>query len=359
MTGSFVRPFASILIDTCNHERCIERAIISSIDQDFCATDREIVVVDDGSTDRTREIVRKFEGQVRVLGKANGGQASAFNLGIPECRGEIIAFLDGDDWWAPEKLKRVVEIFAADSEVGMVGHAIVESFEGVADKVVALKQSESLRLSTVHAAQVFRLHRAYLGTSRLTLRAEIARRILPVPEGLVFEADEYLFTLAGLLADFVILNEALTYYRIHGANFFVAADPKSGGLRRKQRVMAALVAALHKGLPAHGASEQVVSCLLEIVKAEADQLRLMLDGGAPWETYGVEQTIFRIQHADASWKQSLFRQITTLPALVLPPRWFYAARGWVAGRAWYARTRKEFLPVPDFSEIEAPRYVRK
>jgi len=359
MAGSAVRPFASILIDTYNHERYIERAITSVLEQNFCATDREIVVVDDGSTDRTREIVRKFEGQVRVLGKANGGQASAFNLGIPECRGEIIAFLDGDDWWAPEKLKRVVEIFAADSEVGMVGHAIVESFEGAADNVVALKQAERLRLSTVHAAKVFRLHRAYLGTSRLTLRAKIARRILPVPEDLIFEADEYLFTLAGLLADFVILNEALTHYRIHGGNLFVAADPKSGGLRRKQRVMAALVAALHKGLPAYGASKEVADCLLELVEAEAAQLRLMMDGGAPWDAYYVEQTIFRIQHADASWKQRLFRQITTLPALVLPPRWFYAARGWVAGRAWYARTRKEFLPVPGFSEIEAPKHVRK
>ena len=74
MAGSAVRPFASILIDTYNHERYIERAITSVLEQNFCATDREIVVVDDGSTDRTREIVRKFEGQVRVLWKPNGGR---------------------------------------------------------------------------------------------------------------------------------------------------------------------------------------------------------------------------------------------------------------------------------------------
>src|SRR5260370_12749644 len=99
--------FASVLIDTYNHERFIEKAIVSALEQDFPAADREIIVVDDGSTDRTAEIVRKFEPRVRLLGKENGGQASAFNAGIPECKGEIGAFLDGDDLWASHKLTTV------------------------------------------------------------------------------------------------------------------------------------------------------------------------------------------------------------------------------------------------------------
>src|SRR6202047_5371649 len=97
------KPFISVLIDTYNHERFIEQAIASVLEQDVAEGDREIIVVDDGSTDRTPEIVRKFEPQVRLIRKANGGQASAFNTGIPECSGQIIAFLDGDDWWTPGK----------------------------------------------------------------------------------------------------------------------------------------------------------------------------------------------------------------------------------------------------------------
>src|SRR6266852_3372319 len=96
--------FISVLIDTYNHERFIERAIVSVLEQDVSEAEREIIVVDDGSVDRTPEIVRKFEPRVRLLRKANGGQASAFNAGIPECVGEIVALLDGDDWWAPRKL---------------------------------------------------------------------------------------------------------------------------------------------------------------------------------------------------------------------------------------------------------------
>src|SRR5438445_8800501 len=108
------RPYVTVLIDTYNHERFIEQAIVSVLEQDFPAADREIIVVDDGSTDRTPEIVKKFEPRVRLLRKENGGQASAFNAGIPECQGEIVAFLDGDDWWAPGKLQAVARAMAAE-----------------------------------------------------------------------------------------------------------------------------------------------------------------------------------------------------------------------------------------------------
>ena len=353
------KPFVSVLIDTYNHERFIEEAIVSALEQDFPASDREILVVDDGSTDRTPEIVRKFEPHVRLLRKENGGQASAFNAGIPECRGEIISFLDGDDWWTPSKLGRVAETMRADASIGMVGHAIVESFYDGRKRTVALDESERLRLNTFRNAEVFRLRRAYLGTSRLALRTELARKIVPVPEGLIFEADEYLFTIAGVLSEFVILSDALTHYRIHGGNFFAAANRESNGLRRKQRVLAALFDVLGRDLRARGASDEVTGCVLEIVGAEAAQLKLMLDGGRPWEAYRTDRTIYRIQHADATWKQKVFRHITTIPALLLPPQWFYAGRSWLAGRSWYKNARMEFLPAPGFTKIEAQKHVHE
>src|SRR5260370_20441118 len=91
------------MIDTYNHERFIEQAIVRVLEQDFSASEREIIVVDGRSTDRTPEIVKKFEPCVRLLRKENGGQASAFNAGIPECKGEILAFLDRDDWGGKKK----------------------------------------------------------------------------------------------------------------------------------------------------------------------------------------------------------------------------------------------------------------
>src|SRR6516164_4780496 len=99
-----MNPLLTVLIDTYNHERYIEQAIVSAVEQDFPSSEYEILVGDDGSTDRTPEIVRKFAPRGRLVRQKNRGQASAYNAAIREARGEVIAFLDGDDWFVSGKL---------------------------------------------------------------------------------------------------------------------------------------------------------------------------------------------------------------------------------------------------------------
>jgi hypothetical protein len=354
------RPFVSVLVDTYNHEEFIEQALNSVLEQDYPAAEREIIVVDDGSTDRTPEILQRFAPHIRLIRKNNGGQASAFNAGIPECQGEIIAFLDGDDWWASEKLRRVAEAMAADARIGLVGHAIKESFSDGRENIVGPEKAEHLRLDSLAAARVFRLRKSYLGTSRMILRAAIARRILPVPEALRFEADEYLFTLGAALSELVILAEPLAFYRLHGASLYNSAGGGSvAGLRRKQTVLAALAGSLRRELPARGVPADAADCVVEILQAEADQLRLMLDGGAPWETLRTENFIYKVMHADASRSHRIFRWATMLPACVLPPRWFYAARRWLAGQSWYRTARANALPAPAVTRIAFPEELKR
>ncbi|MGH9742694.1 MAG: glycosyltransferase family 2 protein [Candidatus Acidiferrum sp.] len=345
------KPFVSVLIDTYNHERFIEKAIVSVLEQDFPVGEREILVVDDGSTDGTAEIVRKFEPHVRLLRKVNGGQASAFNAGIPECKGEIVAFLDGDDWWAPGKLKRVIEVLELHPSVGLLGHGILEAFADGSIRRAAPEKSERLQLNSLAAARVFRLRKSFLGTSRMILRAELARRILPIPEALVIEADEYLFTMAALLSELMILADVLTYYGIHGGNLYLSGGKGKAGLRRKQQVMAALAVVLRRDLHAKGALPEVVSCVVEIVQAEADQMRLMLEGGAPWETVRTENKIYEVMHTDAPNSHKLFRAVTMLPAMLLPPQWFYTGRSWLGSRTWYRRARQKALPNPEITRV--------
>ncbi len=111
-------PKVSVIIPTYNRERLISRALDSVLKQTF--TDYEIIVVDDGSTDYTKDVLKKYEGRIRYFYQANSGISGARNRGLAEAKGEYIAFLDSDDAWLPEKLAMQVAILDRDPTVGIV-----------------------------------------------------------------------------------------------------------------------------------------------------------------------------------------------------------------------------------------------
>jgi GT2 family glycosyltransferase len=346
------RPFVSVLIDTYNHERFVEEAVQSVLAQDFPASEREILVVDDGSTDQTPEILRKYEPQIRILRKQNGGQASAFNLGIPECKGEIVAFLDADDWWAPGKLTATANAFAANPEVGLVGHGIVEVFTDGAEIRQVLRDGPRFRVNSTQGAHLFRLRKAFFGTSRMAFRAPILRRIGVVPDALWVQADEYLFTLGAVFADALVLADALTYYRIHGANGFLVSQGNVAGMRRKYQVLNALAAELQRKMAECDVPTEVRGVITESVQNEADLIRLDVDGGLPWETFSAERTGYRINHPEVSAARRFLKTISLLPAFVLPPRSFYSIRRSLAGNPVYRKFREKWPHSPALAHVD-------
>jgi cellulose synthase/poly-beta-1,6-N-acetylglucosamine synthase-like glycosyltransferase len=329
---------------------------VSVLEQDFPAAEREIIVVDDGSTDRTPEIVRKFEPQVRLLRKANGGQASAFNEGIPECKGDIVAFLDGDDWWARTKLTSVVRAMGSEPAVGIVGHGIIIVGRDGREQTETLREGFRFQANTVEGGGLFRRRCSFLGTSRMTIRAELLRRIGGVPQGIKIQADEYLFTLAAVLTKAEILPEPLTYYRLHEANSFQMTDkPNPEKLRNKQESLAMLVKSLSEKLKEVGIEPRVRRTVLEFTQASADQIRLSLDGGWPWETVKTEWALYRIQHPDARLSHRIFKLLVLLGALLTTPRGFYRAQRTLTESGLYRRTRARWLPVPEMEHIQKER----
>jgi glycosyltransferase involved in cell wall biosynthesis len=352
------RPFISVLIDTYNHERFIEQAITSVLEQGVADAEREIIVVDDGSTDRTPEVVRKFEPRVRLVRKANGGQASAFNVGIQECESEIVAFLDGDDWWAPGKLLAVADALASEAAVGLVGHGITEAYSDGRQQTELLREIPRFRITSKEGARAFRVRKSFLGTSRMTYRADILRKIGNVPEALTFEADEYLFTLAGLFADVLILRESFTFYRLHDRNAFQITDGNAEAIRRKQRVLAALAKSLRQKLREFGLPEDIAKIVVGWVETEADLLRLAVDGGFPWETVRAEVQNYRVEHDGASLAHWLFKCATLLPACLLPPRRYYSLKRRLSTSDAYRTARGKWLPYLQPEHVDRYRTTR-
>ncbi len=113
-----VRPIVSVIITTYNQARYIGATIQSAIDQDFL--DREIIVVDDGSTDDTPALVAAFGDRVVSIRQRNQGVAGSRNTGIRQARGELLAFLDGDDLWEPHKLSRQVTAAREHPSAGLI-----------------------------------------------------------------------------------------------------------------------------------------------------------------------------------------------------------------------------------------------
>jgi glycosyltransferase involved in cell wall biosynthesis len=95
-------PIISVVVPAYNASRWIKETLDSVLAQTF--RDYEVIVVDDGSTDNTADLIESYEGAVRCVRKANGGASSARNVGIRCSRGSWIAFVDADDLWLPFKL---------------------------------------------------------------------------------------------------------------------------------------------------------------------------------------------------------------------------------------------------------------
>jgi hypothetical protein len=325
----------SILIDTFNHEKFIERAVDSVFSQrNIHHACIEIVVVDDGSVDGTPTLLKRYGKRIHVHRKSNEGQASAFNQGIRLCQGEIIAFLDGDDWWHDDKLSRVIEAFEEHPEACAVGHGII-----IADEVAGFEEphkpstSLTLRHDKLDGVPLFHSSMSYLGTSRLAARTEILLSLLDVPPSLVFEADEYLFTLLPACGPVLVLPECLTYYRIHGGNLFQdsmtregMADLQDPQLEKRAHVFECLSETLYPALLRLQCDEAIANQLLKPVWLEARRLKFMTSGGSRWNNFRSE--LDAIQSKKVRWRpiEMAVALCTLFLAALLSPRSFFRLR---------------------------------
>jgi glycosyltransferase involved in cell wall biosynthesis len=129
-------PSVSVVIPTYNYGKFIAEAIEGVFAQSLTAS--EIVVIDDGSTDETETVLRKFGDRVRYIKQSNQGVSAARNRGVAETKSELIAFLDADDRWEPTKLERQAARFAEGTGIGLV-HCGIREFDSETGGILGLR----------------------------------------------------------------------------------------------------------------------------------------------------------------------------------------------------------------------------
>ena len=117
------QPLVSVIVPAYNSSRFIRETVESALRQTHSAL--EVIVVDDGSTDRVDWVTQLDPGRVTYRWQPNGGPASARNLGVRLSRGTYVAFLDSDDVWEPHKLERQLGEFAQLPQAGLVYTGVV------------------------------------------------------------------------------------------------------------------------------------------------------------------------------------------------------------------------------------------
>lgn len=204
-------PHVSVIIPTFNRAHFLADAIDSVLAQSY--RDFEVIVVDDGSTDDTVTLLERYNGRVHYVMQRHLERSAARNTGIALANGELLAFLDSDDMWLPEKLAQQVEMLAARPQIGVV-HAAYTRIDA-AGRVVPWPIGRERPGASGRIYERMLTMRCSVLMSSTLLRREL---LLPGegfrPELTTAEDAELLLRLAQR-TEFGYLSTPLVLYRLH------------------------------------------------------------------------------------------------------------------------------------------------
>jgi len=208
-------PLVSIVITCFNYGRFLRSAVASALSQTYHPI--EAIIVDDGSTDDTPEIAATWseDPRVRYVRQQNSGQAAAKNRGIQMANGDLIAFLDADDAWAPEKLARQVPLFR-NPAVGVVSSGrkrIDEAGHHAPSPPIKGRNQPRCGRITSHL-----LFDNVIPFSSSVARREVLRRVGGFREELAMAIDWDLWLRVSVEWEFDFVAEPLMYYRVGHAD---------------------------------------------------------------------------------------------------------------------------------------------
>lgn len=228
------QPPVSVVLCNYNYARFVSEAIESVLGQTH--EDFEVIIVDDGSTDNSREVIARYsDPRIRnALQRENRGQAAAFNAGFSEARGTFVAFLDSDDMWMPDKLATVLSAFDRE-DLSVVQHnlEVIDSYSRLAGRT---HPGISPGVRDVLEAYLAENRTGFFSsTSGITCRRAVLKRIFPLPESWRICADVPLTRALPFFGLVCTLEKPLGYYRIHGSNSWTETERQQQWAVNEQR----------------------------------------------------------------------------------------------------------------------------
>lgn len=212
-------PRVSILLTCYNHLRHLQPAVESVLAQTY--TDYEIVALDDGSKDGTREWLkeREQEGKLRcVFNEKNLGTYATLNVGLQEAKGEFIAVLNDDDLWAPEKLAKQVAMLDANPKIGLV-HTGGWFIDGEGEKMADPKPLGFVYPSTPTGdVLALLIYHNRIITSSALVRRECFEKCGPFDPSFFGSGDWQMWLRVAQQYEIGYVPDPLCFYRVHSAN---------------------------------------------------------------------------------------------------------------------------------------------
>jgi glycosyltransferase involved in cell wall biosynthesis len=200
----------SVLINNFNYEQYVAVAVESALGQTYA--DLEVIVVDDGSHDASLEILKRFAASVTIVAKENGGQGSAYNEGFRRSTGDIVIFLDADDWLYADAVERIVAAWRPGVAKIQFPLQMVDRHGASLGRQIPRDMSDKDALQLVRN---FGVYNSPPGSGN-AYTADFLRRVLPMQESLWrIAADTVPILLAPAYGEIMSLPHPLGAYRLH------------------------------------------------------------------------------------------------------------------------------------------------
>jgi glycosyltransferase involved in cell wall biosynthesis len=223
-------PLVSIIINNYNYDRFIAEAIDSALNQTYAAI--EVIVVDDCSTDNSRQIIGSYGDRIiPVLHEVNGKQGAAFNSGFAKSQGDIIIFLDSDDCLYPQAVERIVAVWKPG--ISKVHYRLnVVNATGEPRGFSYPPVTQPLAQGEVWKTVLEQGSYNGVATSGNALSREALSNVMPIAPEYATTSDDYLSVLIPLFGDVVAVEEPLGLYRLHDSNQWAMTSIASSRFHR-------------------------------------------------------------------------------------------------------------------------------